>query len=101
MNPVEANFDKEGKLRHKDKGRGNNKIAGGGNAIKGGQVIISGVGINGKGVQSNCCNVESIIAIAQNAPAVLEYLSRPHMSYRYCKQQLIEEGALTPEELFS
>ena len=101
VNPVEANIDSDGNLKFKDKGRGKNKVAGGGNAIKGGQVIISGEGINGKSVQSHCCNVESIIAIAQNAPAVLEYLARPHMSYRYCKQQLVEEGSLTPAELFN
>lgn len=100
VNPVEANLDSDGNLKFKNKGRGKNMVVGGGNAIKGGQVMISGEGHNGKSVQGSCCNVESIIAIARNADKVLEYLARPHMSYRNCQQQRIEEGALTPEELF-
>jgi len=100
VNPVEANLDSDGNLKFKNKGRGKNMVVGGGNAIKGGQVMISGEGHNGKTVQGASCNVESVIAIAQNAEKVLEYLARPHMSYRNCQQQRIEEGALTPKELF-
>lgn len=100
-NPVKANKDKHGNLIRKDKGRGDNVIKGGGNAIAGGLITVSGTGFNGEKVNNVYPNVEVIKAIAENSIAVLEFLSRPNMKFRYCQQQTVEEGHMSPEELFA